>query len=940
VPTGRGEHIDPSGDGAAEALLGAVREVVADLHRGHATPVVGLGSRLDADLGLDSLSVAELLVRTEALFGVPLPEETLATARTPDDLLTAAAVASGRVQRPGDDAGRPPLRMPSGTVPAVPTDARTLLDVLDRYADAQPERVHLRVLSEHRVEDLTYGALRHEASEVAAGLRGRRVPVGASVAIMLPTGREYFLAFFGALLAGCVPVPIYPPGRPSGLEDHLRRHVGVLSNARAATLVTVAEARPLARLVAPQIPTLQHVVTVAELRSAAGWLSRPAAAGSTTALLQYTSGSTGAPKGVVLSHANLLANIRAMRQVGRLEPDDVFVSWLPLYHDMGLIGSWLLSLYAGIPFVVTSPVLFLTRPSRWLRAISDHGGTVSGGPNFGYELCVRRVEDRDLEGVDLSSWRLAFNGAEPVSPDTIARFVERFAAYGLDPGAVTPVYGLAECSVALTVPPIGRGPRVDTVSRELLARSRRAVPVAPGGASTARFVACGGPLPGHDLRIVDEAGNPLGERREGRVEFRGPSASRGYHRNPAATRGLVRDGWLDTGDLGYLADGELFPTGRVKDVIIRAGRNLHPSDLEEVVASVPAVRRGCVAAFASTDPTTGTERLVVLAETRLEGAQELEELRRAVLAAAADLAGVPPDEVVLVPPGTVPKTSSGKIRRAAARERYERGALVESQRAVWWQLTRIGVSSFLASARRAGPRAAAVLYGVWTLGAFAVLAALTGPLIALAPTLRLRWRLVRGAGRLLTVLAGVRVHVEGEHHLPRDRPFVLVANHASHVDPLILTLLLEEPVVFAAVAGLADNPLVRLGLRRMHAHLVERGDRVRGVADAQALTETVRTGRTVVFFPEGRRSPAPGLEPFQTGAFLVAARSGAPVVPVALHGTRTVLPVGRLLPRRSTVEVTVGPPVTTREPGWQGAMELQREARGLILRHCGEPDLT
>lgn len=237
-------------------------------------------------------------------------------------------------------------------------------------------------------------------------------------------------------------------------------------------------------------------------------------------------------------------------------------------------------------------------------------------------------------------------------------------------------------------------------------------------------------------------------------------------------------------------------------------------------------------------------------------------------------------------------------------------------------------------------RAAAGLYGVWALGVFGVLAAVVGPLVVLAPTLRLRWWLVRGAGHLLTALVGVPVRVEGARHLPRGGPFVVVANHASHVDPLFLVRLLEEPAVFAAVAGLADHPLLRLGLRRMHAYLVGGGDRLRGVADAQALTDTVRGGRTVVFFPEGRRSPAPGLEPFRMGAFLVAARAGAPLVPVALQGTRAVLPVGRSLPRRATVTVTVGPPLTTQDVGWQGAVELQRDARRLILRHGHEPDLA
>jgi acyl carrier protein len=232
------------------------------------------------------------------------------------------------------------------------------------------------------------------------------------------------------------------------------------------------------------------------------------------------------------------------------------------------------------------------------------------------------------------------------------------------------------------------------------------------------------------------------------------------------------------------------------------------------------------------------------------------------------------------------------------------------------------------------------LYGVWALAAFGIVAAVVGPLIVLAPTMRWRWRLVQGAGNLLAALVGVRVRVEGAHHLPRDRPFVMVANHASHLDPLVLVRLFDEPAVFAALAGLADHPLLRLVLRRMETHLVGRGDRMRGITDAAALADTVRAGRTVVFFPEGRRTPALGLEPFRMGAFQVAARSGVPVVPVAIRGTRAVLPVGRLLPRRATVTMTVGPPIRTRHAGWQGAVELQRDARRHILRHVHEPDLA
>ena len=237
-------------------------------------------------------------------------------------------------------------------------------------------------------------------------------------------------------------------------------------------------------------------------------------------------------------------------------------------------------------------------------------------------------------------------------------------------------------------------------------------------------------------------------------------------------------------------------------------------------------------------------------------------------------------------------------------------------------------------------RAVEVVYGIWALAVFGVLSVAGWLLVVLLPTVRLRWRVVRLIGHALAELVGVPVTIEGAHHLPRERPFVLVANHPSHLDPLVLTQLLEEPAVVTAVAELAEHPVLALGLRRMHSHLVARGDRVRGVADAEALTEVVRSGRTVVFFPEGRRSPTPGLEPFRMGAFVVAARSGAPVVPVAIRGTRAVLPVGRLLPRRASITVTVMPPVTTEEPGWRGAVELQRAARDRILHDSHEPDLA
>jgi acyl carrier protein len=925
---------------AGALVLAIVEQVVLDLHPGTYVPRVHEDAHLERELGLDSLAVMELVDRLEREFGVTVPDDQLASLSTPRDLLgavVAAAPAAPRAVR-----APPPSSSPAPEErAAAPDEATSLGEVLRWHADAHPDQLHLRLLGEEGAEELTYGTLWSEAAEVAAGLRGAGVSRGASVAIMLPTGRDYFVAFCGTLLAGGVPVPVYPPARPSQLEEHVRRHARILVNARAECLVTVGEARPLARLLAPLVPGLRLVTTVGRLRSEGDRVTRPLvrADPDATALLQYTSGSTGDPKGVVLTHANLLANIHAMRQAGRIIPDDVFVSWLPLYHDMGLIGAWLSSLVAGIPLVVMSPLTFLARPSRWLWAIHDHHGTLSGGPNFGYELCLRRIEEGELTGLDLSSWRIAFNGAEPVSAATVSRFAERFAAFGLDRGAITPVYGLAESCVALTVPPLGRGPRIDHVERTTLARTGRAVPARADDRDAVRVVACGPALPGHQLRIVDRHGAELDERRQGRLQFRGPSATSGYHRNPEATERLLDGDWLETGDLGYLVDDELHLTGRVKDLIIRAGQNLHPGELEEAVGDLDHVRRGCVAVFPATDRLSGTERLVVLAETHATDEDTRAEIRRRVTTLATDLVGTPPDEVVLAGPGTVPKTSSGKIRRTTARDRYERDELEPTTLPPWAQLLRLTAAGLLPRARRAVRDVVARAHGVRALALFSLAVLVVWPLVLLLPDPVRRWQVIRRAGRLLLRLSGVQLTVEGADHLASARPFVVAANHASNLDALVLALVLPPPVVFAAIEGIAVNPMVRVFLRRLDVHLLGGGDRRRGPRHAQTLTGHVRAGRVVVFFPEGRRSHATGLERFRMGAFTVAADAGAPVVPIALRGTRVILPVGTILPRRGDIEVTVCEPVTTERAGWAGAVELHRATRACILRHTGEPDL-
>ncbi len=920
------------------AALALTRGFLAELHPGAVRPRrVTLDSALERDLGLDSLSRVELAVRIERGTGASLSEQVLGSATTLRELLAglhqgagmAPALEHAALATAGPEPGE-----------SAPADATTLIDVLDWHATAHPERVQIVCLGESGDVDIRYGDLQRQSGIVAAGLQRLGLQPRQTVAIMLPTSPEYFFAYFGVLRAGAIPVPIYPPARLSQIEEHVRRHTGILANAQASMLITVPEARGVARLLEAHLPGLRQVITVAELGEGGGAALPVVIHGDDIAFVQYTSGSTGDPKGVVLTHANLLANIRAIGQAIAIRHDDVFVSWLPLYHDMGLICAWLSSLYFAIPLVVMSPLAFLAHPERWLRAIQQYRGTLSAAPNFAYELCVKRIDDAQIEGLDLSSWRIAANGAEPVMPETLRRFTERFVRFGFRPEAMTPVYGLAESTVGLLSPPPGRGPRIDAVRREPLSRAGRAEPAAADDSGALRFVSCGTPLAGHAVRIVDAAGRELGERFEGRLEFKGPSATSGYYRNPQQSVRLFDGDWLDTGDRAYRADGEVYLTGRIKDIIIRGGRNIYPHEVEDAVGAVPGVRRGCVAVFGSPDPDSGTERLVVLAETVQTDAAALDALRERIVGASVAVLGEPPDEVVLAPPHTVLKTSSGKIRRTACREQFEAGTIGAGGHAAWWQVVRLVGASLLPQARQTAATAGHVLHGASVGLLFALLALPVWALTALAPRPAVAWRVNRWASRWLLRLAGITLVVRGLEHLPRSA-CVLVANHASYLDGLALFAAL--PVHFSLVAKreFLDHAMARLYLRGLGVHFVERFD-VRGSVDAaQQLAHAVKAGASLALFPEGTFERRPGLRPFRLGAFAAAAAAQVAVLPVAIHGARALLPDGDWLARRGTITVSMGAPVFAPDPAtdpFGAAVVLRDASRAFILAHSGEPD--
>jgi 1-acyl-sn-glycerol-3-phosphate acyltransferase len=910
----------------ADLVLREVASVLTDLHGGVPRSVT-LDSDLAEGLGLDSLAVVELHDRLEDAFGVTLSEDVLATAATPGDWLRAVLEARGSRGHAGALSPRPPsIARPPGE--AWPAEAETLTEALAWHVEKHPDLVSIRILGSPggtTVENLSYGALSDDAAAIARGLVTEGLEGGERVALMLPTGRAYFVAFLGALLAGGVPVPLYPPVSPSLLHEHLNHQAHLLENAAVSVLIADPEVEESGDLLRRLVSSLRTIRTSEGLGGAGGRLRPlPRIAASDTALIQYTSGSTSDPKGVVLTHAQVLANIRSLGDAVEVSTDDVFVSWLPLYHDMGLIGAWQASLFFGFPLALLSPLQFLARPAIWLEAIASNAGTLSAAPNFAYQSCVDRISDEELDGLDLSTWRLAINGSEPVSALTIDRFVDRFECCGFRRQAMSPAYGLAEVGVGLTLTPLGRGPSVDTVQRGPLQHAGRVVRTVPGDTEGIAIVGCGTAAPGYEVRVIDTDGNRLPDLREGRIQCRGPSATTGYFGNDTASRALWADGWLDTGDLGYLREGELFVTGRAKDLIIRGGRNIHPEDLEQALGQLAGVGPEGVAVFASADPERGTERMVVVVETALEDPAAREGLRLLVGKRSVDVLGVAPDQIVLVSSGSILRTPSLKIRRAATREAFEAGTLTPSTAA---QPSRVpGVTR---RHRRTWDRRLSAVFAVYVWSLVALIGLPLWVAVELPLGRHLRWMLIRAGGRSLVVLTGIDLRVRGALS-PDVPPAIIVANHSSFVDALALALALPESAVFVTSSDMEHQRFIGSFLRRLGCVFVHRGRAGRSEEDVQTMVDLIRAGHHVVVFPEGSITPTPGVRPFHLGAFAVARATGCPVIPIGIRGTRTIVPPGTRRPHHGVAEVTVGPPIGSTGEGFIGDVDLSHLARRAV----------
>jgi fatty-acyl-CoA synthase len=969
--------------------LSDVRERVLDLLRGlleelgshGAVPELSIHSNLDRDLGLGSLERVELLTRLESAFGVRLPDTLAAEASTPEEL-TAAIVAAPETPVSEEEglSGLPPsvaTRNPAQkAADSIVENAETLLDVIRYRGVHDADRAHLLITEddgkgEHHYT-LTFGKLYAAAQKCAEELARRGVPPGGRVSLMLPTSREFFICYTGILLAGAVPVPIYPPFRADRIEEYAGRQSAILNNAGVCLLLTFRRAEAVAKFLKPRVKSLLGVVEAEKLLEAAEKAPPPAPGalpafisgtrirkGSDIALLQYTSGSTGDPKGVMLTHANLLANMRVIARGVQLGPEDVGISWLPLYHDMGLIGAWLTLLMHGVPLAVMSPLAFLTRPERWLQAMSKHRGTITAAPNFAYELCVRKISDKAMEGVDLSSMRVVMNGAEPVNPETLERFRNRFEKYGFRREAMLPVYGLAEASLGVTFPPLNRLPRVERVEREAFTAEGRAAPAAEGDETAIAFVSSGKSFPGHDVKIVDGEGKEVEERTEGFLWFRGPSGTSGYFENPEATAKLMPDGpaqneggypWLNSGDRAFQVDGEIFITGRVKDIIIKGGRNLYPHEVEELAARAEGIRKGCVVAFGLKDASNGTEKLVIVAESREENRARRARIVTAINDEVSRGLGLPPDRVELIPSGSIPKTSSGKLRRDETKQLYVAGTLAAGRPPAWVQIARLGTGTFLrAAAQGVGRGILKVLekiYGVYFCIVFILWIVPSWLIVKQIKDEKAAGRFTSAALRVLFALAGIRLKVVGKEYMDTPGAKVYAANHASYFDVLPVMMGLGVTYRFVAKGEVNDMPFIRTFLNQMGHLSFNRHDAGSRLKQVDQMEDCLERGDSVFVFPEGTFTPEVGVRPFQLGAFRGAAATGAPVIPVSLKGTRRFLRDGSYLPRPTRVTITLSAPIyPSRElrsddpHQLQEIVRLRDLVREAIGKYSGEPVL-
>lgn len=559
----------------------------------------------------------------------------------------------------------------------------TLVEMLT--ASARNQETNLIFMDMHNApHPFAATQLLDNAGVVARFLMARGLEKNDKVVLMMPTSQEFVSAFFGILLAGGVPVPVSQPTGPGHQAKHLAHVAHITCDCEAKFFITYQRME----MIIGGSDAIQRMKTnfiffddifhdpTAIIHT--GPLPRLSA--DDVALIQYTSGTTSLPKGVVLTHGNLLNNMHAIGMACVPATDDVSISWLPLYHDMGLIGALLTAIYYRVPLILMRPEAFIFKPHWWLENIGRFKATICVAPNFGYHYCTTRISDSQCDQFELGSWRIAMNGAEPIDRLTLKKFYEKFKPSGLRPNVFLPVYGMAENSLAVTFPTLDTPTFVRRFDRQRLQEEKIAIDSsAKDPQRYIDLVSVGYPIVGQEIRIADTRGRTLSERSVGEILVKGASLTQGYYRNAEATQQAIKDGWLHTGDLGFILEGRLFVSGRIKEMIIKRGQNIYPYDVERIAATTDGVRLGSSVAFAVENHDAGTEDLVLVCETILTDLEKIAAMEKEIGNKILSTLGIRPDRIIIVTKGTVPKTTSGKLQRIKTKRMYLTGTLLERE---------------------------------------------------------------------------------------------------------------------------------------------------------------------------------------------------------------------------------------------------------------------
>ena len=549
----------------------------------------------------------------------------------------------------------------------------TISDAIANIGTHYPDKGFVFQDMKGNEKEYLFSEMANETALRGGALQQIGLKKGDRAGLIILEPEDFVLTFFAMLRIGVIPVPLYPPVSLGNLDAYFDRTSRVLNDAQAKMLVVSPKLQNILWSLVDQIPPVKTLLKTEELHNSSTPADIPEISPSDMAFLQYTSGSTSDPKGVMVTHECLVANSKAIvLEHMQLDPNlgHKGVSWLPLYHDMGLIGFVIATVYAGIPVVYIPTLRFLRRPSSWLETIHRHRGTCTFAPNFAYALATKKAKPEELSSWDLSSLTIMGCGAEPINARTMREFTELFHTHcDLPRSAVLPAYGMAEATLAISLKPVHEIMTTNTVDAEKF-QSDGIVETPADGATTVEHVSCGVPFEGHSVAIFSETDQQLGEGTEGEICLQGPSVTPGYFKNDEATAKSFRDGWLHTGDLGYILKGHVYVTGRIKDLIILNGRNIHPQSVEWAAANVEGVRKGNVVAFSR--PGARSEELVIALETRHE---DTESLCSTVRSFVQKELSVSVNEVICLPVGTLPKTSSGKLQRRKTRSQYLQNTL-------------------------------------------------------------------------------------------------------------------------------------------------------------------------------------------------------------------------------------------------------------------------